>query len=53
MILQTEARNVRLVPEVETYPNMIKCTSYFNVINLIQLKYSISKNKLLKIDPVG
>ena len=35
MILQTKAKIVWLVPEVETYPNMIKYTSFFNIINLI------------------
>ena len=53
MILKTEAKLVRVVHEVETYPNMIKYTSYFNVINITQTKYMIYLKKLLKIEPVG
>ena len=44
MILKTGAKVVRLVLEAEKYPNMIKYTSNFNLINITQTKYMIYLN---------
>ena len=57
MILQTEAKIVRTVPGVERYPNMIKFTSYFNVINITQTMYmillkKITENRACRMDAI-